>query len=230
MKNLIFFKSLPVILMLFIFSSCISIERAIKINDDGSGKEVMTVQYTKDFFDFLRSTAMAFDSVKGKSIADSLFNEDLFAGEIKDKYKKIDGITLKDIKSKFNPDSSLTLKINYTFDNIERLSQTLNSLDKDESSFGKGKTEILFKSEGKKIIFKYKYEIESQNDSSKSLRNSLAVFFKDQKMTFNITFPHSIKSSNAIKTNGKTLTWEFEMDKMMTEGKAIDMEAEINKK
>jgi len=205
-------------------------ERAIKINDDGSGKEVMTVQYSKDFFDFLKATATAFDSVNGKSIADSLFKEDLFTNEMKDKYKKMDGITLKDIKAKFNPDSSLTLKINYTFDNIVRLSQTLNSLDdKDESSLGKGKTEIVFKKEKKEIIFRYKYEIDSQNDSNRSLRNSLAGFFKDRKMTFNITFPHNIKSSNANKTNGRTLTWEFDMDKLMTEGKVINMQAEIKR-
>lgn len=229
MKNLIFFKSLPFMLMLFLFSSCISIERAIKINDDGSGKEIMTVHYTKDFFDFIKTTAMAFDSVNGKSIADSLCNEDIFANEMKDKYKKIDGITLKEIKSKFNPDSSLTLKMNYTFDNIEKLSQTLNSLDMDESSLGKGKTKIIYKKEEKRILFKYIYEINNQNDSNQSIKNTLSDFFKDQKMTFNITFPHSIKSSNANKTNGRTLTWEFDMGKMMTEGKVINMEAEMKK-
>jgi hypothetical protein len=229
MKNFVFLKIFPFIISMFIFSSCISIERAIKINEDGSGKEIMTVHYTKDFFDFLSATAMAFDSVKGKSIVDSLYNKDIFEDEIKDKYKKIDGITLKEIKSKFNSDSSLTLKVNYTFDNIEKLSQTFNSLGKDESTFGKGKTEIVFKSDNKKIIFKYKYEIENQEDSSKSIRNSLAGFFKDQKMTFNISFPNKIINSNAQKTNGKTLTWEFDMGKMMTEGKVINMEAEIKK-
>lgn len=124
---------------------------------------------------------MAFDSVNGKSIADSLCNEDIFANEMKDKYKKIDSITLKEIKSKFNPDSSLTLKMNYTFDNIEKLSQTLNSIDMD-GSLGKGKTKIIYKKEGKRILFKYIYEINNQNDSNQSIKNThFPIFLKTKK-------------------------------------------------
>jgi hypothetical protein len=229
MNNINTLKSLSIILMIFVFSSCISIERAIKINEDGSGTETMTIKYTKDFFDFMRSTAMAFDSVKGKSIIDSLMSEDLFSSELKDKYKKIDGITLKNIKAKYNTDSSMTLKVNYAFDKIERLEQSVQTLGQEDETFGKGKTEILFKKDSKKILFSYKYNMNDQSDSNKSLRNSMASFFKDQKMTFNITFPYKIISSNATKTNGKTLTWEFDMDKMMSDGKTVDLEAEMKK-
>ncbi len=220
---------LPILLMVFIFSSCISIERAIKINEDGSGSEVMTIYYSKDFFDFMKSAAMAFDSVKGNSIMDSLLSEDLFSNELKDKYKKIDGITLKDIKSKYNSDSSMTMKVNYNFDNVKRLEQSGQTLNSDEGTFGKGKTEIIYKKELNKILFSYKYEMASESDTSNSMRNSMSAFFKDQKMKFNITFPYKIKSSNATKTNGKTLTWEFDMDKMMSSGSVVDLEVEMKK-
>jgi hypothetical protein len=223
------FNSLSILLVIFVFSSCISIERAIKINEDGSGSEVMTVHYDKDFFDFMKSTAMAFDSVNGKSMIDSLLNEDLFENEMKDKYKKIDGITFKEIKAKYNDDSSMTLILNYTFKNIERLAQTLQTVSQKDEMFGKGKFEISFKKESKKIHFRYMYEMGDQSDSNRSLKNSMAGFFKDQKMTFNITFPYKIVSSNAMKTSGKTLTWEFDMDKMISEGKAVDLVAEMKK-
>jgi hypothetical protein len=189
----------------------------------------MTVQYGKEFFDFMRSTAMAFDSVKGKKIIDSLLTEDMFSNEMKDKYKKIDGITLKGIKAKYNTDSSMTQKIIYTFDKIEKLEQSFQTLSKDDETFGKEKTEIIFKKDTKKILFSYKYNMNDQNDSNNSLRNSMAGFFKDQKMIYNITFPYKIKSSNATKTNGKTLIWEFDMDKMMTDGKVVDLEVEMKK-
>jgi hypothetical protein len=216
-------------LMVFIFSSCISIERAIKINEDGSGSEVLTIHYGKEFFDIMKSTALAFDSVKGSSMMDSLLSEDLFANEMKGKYKKMEGITLKDIKAKYNSDSSMNIKVSYKFDNIKRLEQSLQTLGDEGETFGTGKTEIVYKKDANKILFSYKYELGSVNDTNKSIRNSMSAFFKDQKMTFNISFPYKIKNSNATKTNGKTLTWIFEMDKMMTEGIAVDLEAEMKK-
>jgi hypothetical protein len=218
-----------IISIAFIFSSCISIERAIKINEDGSGSEVMTVHYEKDFFDFMRSTAMAFDTINGKYLMDSLLKEELFSKELKDKYKKIDGITLKDVKSKYNADSSMTLKVKYNFDKIERLAQSIQTIGQESNSMGKGKSDIIFKKDKKKILFSYKYEMGDQSDSNRSLKNSMAGFFKDQKMTFNITFPYKIVSSNAVKTNGKTLSWEFDMDKMISEGKVVDLEVEMKK-
>jgi hypothetical protein len=223
------FKLLSVLLMISIFSSCISVERTIKINEDGSGSEMMTVHYEKDFFDFMKSTAMAFDSINGKYLIDSLLKEELFSKELLDKYKKIDGIKLKKIKSKYNADSSMTLIVNYDFDKLERLTQSIQTIGQESNSLGKGKADIVFKKDKKKILFSYKYEIGDKSDSNRSLKNSMAGFFKDQKMTFNITFPYKIVSSNAMKTNGKTLTWEFDMDKMISEGKAVDLEAEMKK-
>jgi hypothetical protein len=229
MKKLNSVKLLPVFIMVFIFSSCISIERAIKINEDGSGSEVMTIHYAKDFFALMKSTALAFDSVKGSSMMDSLLSEDLFANEMKGKYKKMEGITLKDIKAKYNSDSSMNIKVSYKFDNIKRLEQSLQTLGDEGETFGTGKTQILYKKDANKILFSYKYELGSVNDTNKSIRNSMSAFFKDQKMTFNISFPYKIKTSNATNTNGKTLTWIFNMDKMMTEGIAVDLEAEMKK-
>jgi hypothetical protein len=223
------FKSLLLIFMIFIFSSCITIERNIKINEDSSGKETTTVTYGKAFFDFLISSAVSFDSVKGKSMIDSIYSEDVFVNEMKDKYNKISGVKLKDVKAKMNPDSSLTLKVNYTFEKIEKLSSTFQAIEENQGNFGDGKTEISFKKDGKKFNFRYKYKVDEETDSSKSLKNSLSGFFTGQKMIFNITFPYSIKSSNATKTNGKTLTWEFDMDKMMSDMNIIDLKVEMKK-
>lgn len=229
MYKTIILKSFAVLLSAIIISSCITIERNIVINEDGSGKEASTVTYERAFFDFLVSSAMAFDSVNGKSLVDSIFNENTYAGEIRDKYKKTDGITLKDVKAKFNPDSSLTLKINYSFEKIDKLASAFQTFEDTQGNLGIGKTEILFKKDGKKIHFRYKYSPGEDADSSKSLKNSLSGFFKEQKMIFNITFPYTVKSSNAHKTSGKTLTWEFEMDKMMSDTNLIDMKAELKK-
>lgn len=213
-----------------IFSSCISIERTIRINEDGSGKEYLKVHYTKDFFDFLKSTAMAFDSVRGKNIIDSIYSEATFTKDLKKNYKKIDGIKLKDIKTKMNPDSSMNLLIEYTFEDVGKLSETLRSIEKEDKTFGNSKTEISFKQHGKKYLFNFNFQLNDNGDTNKSMSNSFAPFFKDQKMTFHITFPFNITSSNALKTKGKTLTWEFDMDKMFTDTTKFKMEAEMKKK
>lgn len=229
MKNITLHKILILIFTAIIFSSCISIERTIRINEDGSGKELMTAHYTREFFDFLKSTAMAFDSTKGQSIIDSIYNEEMFTKDIKKNYRKIEGINIKDIKARMNPDSSMNLYIDYTFDNIEKLSETIQSLEDKENTFGKSKTEISFKKKGNKYYFNYVIEKFETGDTNKSMANSLSAFFKDQKMTFKITFPFSITSTNAMKKSGKTLTWEFDMDKMMTDTTKITLEAEMKK-
>ncbi|MCX6166238.1 MAG: hypothetical protein NTU73_15485, partial [Ignavibacteriae bacterium] len=231
MKNFTLLKLLSVIFIAILFSSCISIERTIRINEDGSGKEMITIHYKKEFFDFLKSTAFAFDSVKGKDIIDSIYNEETYTKDIKKNYKKINGITLKDVKTKMNPDSSMNLYVDYTFENIEKLSETLQSIEKkDENTLGNSKTEISFKKSGKKYLFNYNFQKIDRGDTNSSMNNSFAAFFKDQKMTYHITFPFNITSTNAMKTNGKTLTWEFDMDKMMTDTTKMIMEAEMKKK
>lgn len=223
-------KIIFLISITIIFSSCISIERTIRINEDGSGKELLTVHYTKDFFDFLKSTAMAFDSVKGKDIIDSIYNEETFTKDIKKNYKNINGVSLKEIKAKMNPDSSMNLYINYTFEDIQKLAETLQSIEKeDDKALGKSKTEISFKNIGKKYFFNYNFQRIESGDTNKSMNNSFAAFFKDQKMAFHITFPFNITSTNAMKKLGKTLTWEFPMDKMMTDTTKFIMEAEMKK-
>jgi len=220
---------LPFFLLMFAFSSCISIERTIKINDDGSGKETTTIVYSKAFFDFMIGSANAFDSVKGSSIIDSIYNEKNYSDEIKEKYKDIKGIKLNEVKSKLNPDSSLTLKIKYSFDKIENITSNFRALEEEQGDFSNGKTEISFKKDGKKYNFRYKYNASEESDSAKSIRNSLSGFFSGQKMIFNITFPYNISKSNASKTNGKTLSWEFDMDKMMSDMNIIDLKAELKK-
>jgi hypothetical protein len=230
MKNSILLKFISTIFIAILFSSCISIERTIRINEDGSGKEQLTVHYTKDFFDFLTSTAMAFDSTRGKQIIDSIYNEETYTKDLKKNWKKINGINIKDIKAKMNPDSSMNLFINYTFDDIGKLSETLQSIEKEDKTFGNSKTDVSFKKNGKKYTFNYSFQLSNGEDTNRSMNNSFAAFFKDQKMTFHITFPYSITSSNAQKTNGKTLTWEFNMDKMITDTNKVIMQAEMKNK
>lgn len=230
MKNITFPLTILTILFSTLFTSCISIERAIKINEDGSGKEVMTAVYTKDFFDFIKSTVNALDSTKNNSYLDSLYNGDIFSRDIKKSYKKINGIKIKDIKSKLNPDSSMVMTISYTFDDIEKLSETIRELESNDNTFGKSKVDISFKKKNGKYHFKYDIRKFDYSDSNKSVMNSLAAFFEGQKMTFKITFPLKVTSSNASITNGKTLTWEYDMAKLMTDTTATIMEAEMKKK
>jgi hypothetical protein len=225
MKNKILPKIFILILIAIIFPSCISIERLIKINEDGSGKETFKVNFTKDFIDFIVGSSMAFDSTKGKSIADSIYNNNPFSEEITSSLKSVNGIKITDVKKEIASDSSLNLTINYTFDKVEKLSETLNSVESEEMPFGKTETKISFKKSGKKFKFKYYSKKSDMTDTSASLTNTLIPFFKDKKMVFKITFPYSITSSNALKTNGKTLLWEFDMAKMLSDTTALNMEA-----
>jgi len=229
MKKTRIFLAAFALVFAFIIQSCITIERNIIINEDGSGKETTVITYERAFFDFIVGSALSFDSVNGKSIIDSIFNEDAYAMEIKDKYKEINGIKLKDVNAKLNSDSSLTLKIHYTFEKISKLTSTFQALEDKDGFAGTGKTEIVYKKDGKKIHFRYKYNPESDSDSAKSIKNSLSGFFKEQKMIFNITFPYAITSSNAHKTSGKTLSWIFDAGKVMTDTNVIDMKAELKK-
>lgn len=220
------------ILMVFVFSSCISIERTIKLEDDGSGNEITTLRYGRDFFDYMKSLISSIDSSKGnnfKNVFDSILNTNLQSSKMKEEYKKLEGITVNSVNSKYMPDSSLVIKIDYNFDNIIKLTKSHLILNEGIKSYENGKTEIVFKKDGKKIFFHYKYDMGSVSDSTKSIRNTLAPFFKDQKMIFNITFPYSIVNSNAIKTHGKTLIWEYDMEKMLSEGFSVNLKAEIKK-
>jgi hypothetical protein len=225
-KNIL--KSLPLILMIFLFSSCITIERNIKINEDGSGKETYSITYAKSYLKYIIGVYSSLDSAKDKSIIDSLYNKEKISKDINEIYKKIDGISLKEVKITTNPDSSITSKVICTFNNAEIYLKGFTTIENGQDALGSCKLDVSYKKDGKKIYFIYKYKIDSL-DSNRSMRNSLSAFFKDQKITFNITFPHTIKSSNANRINGKTLTWEYDMETFITGENPIDIKVEMKK-
>lgn len=220
---------LAIVLITLIFSSCISIERVIKINKNGSGNEELTIQYGKDFFDLLITSLQEFDSTKGKAIADSIYKKDFFSDKIKGNFKGKPGIKLNDVFVNINSDSSLFLKINYNFDSLKKLDGSLQSIIDENESMTEGKTSIIFDKNSDKIIFRYKYESDNSADTNRSLRNAFASFFKDQKIIYTITFPFKIVKSNATRTNGQTLTWEYDLEKLMLSGINFDLEAEMKK-
>lgn len=232
-KTYIYLYGILLICVSFYFTSCINIERNIKINPDGSGYEVVNFIYQKEFFQSLIALVSAFDSNRVQSYTDSLYNDDIFLKDMKiDVNDKKEGIKINSVKSRTNPDSSKTVTIDYNFDNINLISE---SLAKEKSDIGgKGKTEVIWKEKNGRKYFAYIYKNikkdSNQNTDSSNVSNmmNLSSFFKDNKLYFNIEFPHEIISSNANFTEGKKLRWEIALDKLVSsDSTGFKLEAEM---
>jgi len=218
-----FFLLTVLILSSLIFSSCISINRNISVNKDGSGSEIMTIKFNKMFYEMMASMSSLMDSTRRQGYLDSLYSDKIFVDKTKEKYDSTQGIKLIDIYSFKDPDSSNSFVIKYEFDSLVKIGSSLDNIN--SSGDTSDKTNVTYNKEGNDILFNYIYE-ESMpqgaqtNDSlTAEMRKGMSELFKGGNFTFEIQFPYEVISSNAKSSEGNKLMWDFSISDMMSTGK-----------
>ncbi len=226
------FALLSIILILCLnLTSCINITRNIKVNKDGSGSEFVILNFDKTFFDVMMAFATIGDSSRVIEVRDSLYNDDDFISDFKQKLSNVDGLVLKEIYSTTNEDSSKTMYIRYDFDRIDLLGISMGSSRDEVLS---GKVTVLYEDQGENLKFSYlqedSREQETENDSTyANLMEGVAEMFKGKEAVYNIEFSYDVLSSNAQLQDGRLLKWVYQMDDMVLNGNNVYLEAILKK-
>ena len=233
MKNVkLFFLIIVIFVSTINLTSCLNIVRDIKINSDGSGKETLTIEFGSDFMGMLVAFASIGDSTNEQEIIDSLYNDEIFIQETKEKYSNMPGITLLDIFSTTNPDSSKTMKVIYLFDDISVIG---SSFKMEGENLPESNTTVTYEEIGNEIYFKFFYEskeddVTVETDSTDTnYKESFAQFFEGDKLVYNLEFDYDIISSNANNTDGRKLTWEIYLSDIYTMEDPLVLEAVLQK-
>lgn len=226
------FALLSIVLILCInLTSCINISRNIKVNKDGSGSEFVTLNFDKTFFDLMTSFATMADSSLMQEVKDSLYNDEDFISDFKQKLSNVPGLTLQEIYSITNADSSKTMFIRYDFDRIDLLGIALGTSS--NATLSENVT-VTYEDQGENVKFSYlqkdEREMGTESDSTYSdLMTGVAELFKGKEAVFNIEFSYDVISSNAQSTDGRTLKWIFQMDEMILTGNNVFLETLLKK-
>ena len=225
---------LPIALItmfLLTLSSCVDIDRKIKINADGSGSETQTFNIDRTFYDLIFSMVNSMDSVKSKGIKDSLYNHEEMLGKIRENLSKQEGIEITELTGTTNADSSTTYKFNYRFNKIEKIGYATNISPKELSGEEQNKSEVTWKDNGDRINFTLLYKPNNEGENSNDENNkAFAFLFANKNVKFEIEFPYNIESSNGQSFNGKTGNWTFPLvDLMNNKDKKIFLEVTLTK-
>lgn len=178
----------------------------------------------------MSSMASVMDSTRRQGFLDSLYNDDIFINKTRGEYDSAEGITVTDIFSQRDSDSSNALTIKFDFDSVKKIGYSFNKM-----SESKGKVFVNWEKEGGNISFRYDYSDSIPegiygNDSLTALmKNSLTEMFGSGKMHFEIDFPYEIISSNATSSEGSNLTWDYNISDIIISGK-LNLEALMKEK
>ncbi len=219
-------KLKPVLIFLLLMilclslNSCLSVNRKIKLNKDGSGTEILTVTFMKEFYSMMSVMTEFMDSTRKESFLDSLYNDEIFTNKTKEKYDSIAGVNITGISSENNGDSSKSFIISYDFDSLIKIGSVLEKTVEDESDI-KNPASVTMNDEGDQIVFNYIYrqtEPEALNDNdtlAEQMKASVMNMFGNGFINFEIEFPYEVISSNATVSNGNILTWNYPMTEII---------------
>ncbi len=232
MKNSRFYiiTAIAIISMLSL-SSCLSIDRKIKINADGSGTEVQTFNIDRTFYDLIYSMVKAMDSTRAMSVKDSLYKHDELLIPIRANLSSKEGIELISLTGVTNEDSSATYKFEYKFNEVSKIGYATNISAKDISGEKENKSEIVWNDNGNTINFSLLYKPDPGEDINQEENNKAFSFlFANKNVDFEIEFPYEIESSNAINATGTKGVWSFPVsDLMLDKTKRLYLEAVLRK-
>jgi hypothetical protein len=217
MKKLISkFPLLILAISLISLSSCIDIDRKIKINADGSGSETQTFNIDRTFYDLIFSMVNGMDSTKSKGLKDSLYNHEDMLKQIRNNFSKQEGAELIDLTGVTNEDSSTTYKFTYTFTKVDKLGFATNISPKELSGEEKSTSEVLWKDNGNTVYFSLLYKPKDEGENSNESNNqAFAFMFEKKNIKFEIEFPYDIEKSNGKNFNGRTGSWIFPLEEIM---------------
>ncbi|MFA7362020.1 MAG: hypothetical protein WC139_13390 [Candidatus Kapaibacterium sp.] len=232
MKNLKFY--LPVsfaIISMLMLSSCLNIDRKIKINADGSGTESQTFNIDRTFYDLIYTMVQALDSTRAISVKDSLYNHDEMLKPIRTNLSSKEGIELISLTGLTNEDSSATYKFEYNFDNVAKIGYATNISAKDVSAEKENKSEIVWNDNGNTVNFSLLYKPDPGDDiNQEENTKAFSFLFANKNVNFEIEFPYEIESSNAINVTGNKGVWTFPVSELMLDKtKKLYIEAVLRK-
>lgn len=230
-KKLFYLPLLFLAVSLFTLSSCLDINRKIKVNPDGSGNEVQTFKIDKMFYDLIFGLVQGLDSGKAKTVKDSLYNHEDMLKTIRENLGKKEGIEIVSLTGVTNEDSSSTYIFDYNFNSVEKIGYATNISPKELSGVEKNKSQVVWKDEGSTIYFSLLYTPDSNKDTTENENNKAFSFiFANKNVNFDIEFPYEIESSNAMNISGNKAVWTFPISDMMLEkDKRLFLEATLKK-
>ncbi|MBE2254922.1 MAG: hypothetical protein IAE65_01890 [Ignavibacteria bacterium] len=213
---------------LVLFQSCISLTRKLTLNKDGSGKETIQVDFSRNFMDMIVGFASALDTARYQEIRDSIYNDENFIQESNDDYQNIEGVTVDKISSRTNPDSSKTLDMSLSFNSISGLQNIYNKEAGEDGNI----TNLIFQRNGDIINYDLtirKRPVENPQDTSMTgLRNSIAEMMKNNYYTMEVEFPYTIKSTNGEMLNQNTVRWKYVISELYNLDSVVTMNAVLN--
>lgn len=217
-----FYLLIPLTACALILSSCISINRNISINKDGSGTEIMTIKFDKMFYSMMASMSTLMDSSRRHGYLDSLYSDEVFMDKTKDNYDSTPGIKVNDIFSVKDPDSSNSFVIKYEFDSLIKIGSSLDNIK--TSGPAADQTTVTYYREGNNILFNYIYQentppgLQNNDSVNAEMRKGMAELFKGGNFNFEIQFPYEVVSSNANSSEGGKLKWSYSISELMSMG------------
>ena len=232
MKNLRFYVlAVTVIISMMSLSSCLNIDRKIKINSNGTGTEVQTFDIDRRFYELLITMVQSLDSTKAKSVRDSLYNHETMLIPIRENLGSKEGIQLISLTGVTNEDSSVTYRFEYNFDDVSKLGYATNISAKEMSGEQQSKSEIIWKDNGNTVNFSLLYKPDPGDDmNQEDNMKAFSFLFANKNVNFEIEFPYAIESSNAINTSGTKGVWSFPVSELMLDKtKKLYLEAVLRK-
>jgi hypothetical protein len=207
---------------------CLDVNRKITIKPDGSGMEVQQIKIDRSFYDMIIMMVAAMDTTKSLTIRDSLYDHQEMISKIEKNLSGRDGIVLKKVDGRTEPDSSNVYTLEYSFDNVKRLSYTTNVNPDDQLSSG-SRTESKWADNGNEILFSFIYISEKDSSMNDNQKLGLEQLFKGKNMTFDIDFPYDVVSSNATSVNGRNAKWVFPIYDIYMNSAKLNLEAKLKK-
>lgn len=232
MKNLRFYVlAVTVLISMMTLSSCLNIDRKIKINSNGTGTEVQTFDIDRRFYELLITMVQSLDSTKAKSVRDSLYNHETMLIPIRENLGSKEGIQLISLTGVTNEDSSVTYRFEYNFDDVSKLGYATNISAKEMSGEQQSKSEIIWKENENTINFSLLYKPDPGEDvNQEDNMKAFSFLFANKNVNFEIEFPYEIESSNAINTSGTKGVWSFPVSELMLDKtKKLFLEAVLRK-
>ncbi|MCE1164307.1 MAG: hypothetical protein LWX07_02770 [Bacteroidetes bacterium] len=225
-RNLKYFSMLFVSAVLLLqFSSCLEIERNIKINADGSGTESQRINIDRTFYDMMIMLVSSLDTSKGMNIRDSLYNHEDFLKKIRSDFENTQDSKLMRLDGITNSDSSTSYFIEYSFNRIEALGKMTNT--NPDGLGGESRADIKWEDRGSEINFSLKYK--PQDDGDNSSGKEMGYMFEGKQMRVNIEFPYDIISTNASNHSGRNAKWVIDMKNLSEDPSLLFLEARLKK-
>jgi len=221
----IYIQAFLLIAAAILFSSCIGMQRQIKLNADGSGSEKMTLVINRNSIMAMQVALSSFDNDSVSNAEDlneieDLFKDTTYLAEIRRSFNvqgKTDSLKLVYVKEIASTDSTKTIQIYFKFTNVKHLfGDKLKLQPDDEISEDQIKSisPAEFKLNEDDCEFTYKLGKNSEADTLQqydSLKVAadkiLETVFGKGTLTFEIITENDIIETNADSRSGKKVSW-----------------------